>query len=193
MSKRWFPLVSAAALALMLVSAGTSRAQMIGWGVVTPWGGVGGWGYGYGGGGVRVYVGPVYDLVPSMYFTPTSIAYDPMDYVAFYPPLYSTRAPVAAPVPEPTVAPAVAVLPSTDQEAIVEVTAPADAVILFDGHKTTQTGTHRVFATPPLPTGQNYSYLVEATFQQDGKPVTQRQRVQVHAGGQAGIVFPLAK
>ena len=178
MVKRRFPLVSAGALALVLMSAATSRAQMIGW---TSWPG-----------GVGVYTGSPYDLVPSAYFIPSSIAVDPMEYVAFYPPHYSTRAPVAAPVPSPLLAP-VAVLPSSDQEATVEVTAPADAIILFDSHKTSQTGNFRVFATPPLPAGRNYSYLVEATFQQDGKPVTQRQRVQVHAGGQISVLFPLAK
>jgi uncharacterized protein (TIGR03000 family) len=95
-------------------------------------------------------------------------------------------------VPTPDITPVVGVLAS-EQEATVEVAAPADAVILFDGHKTSQTGNHRIFTTPPLPAGQTYSYLVEATFQQDGKPVTQRQPVQVSAGGQTALVFPLAK
>lgn len=176
MLKRCFPRIGAGALALVLLSGATSQAQMIAWTQET--------------GGL--YAGPLYDLTPALYFVPTSVAVSPMTYVAFYPPLYSTRAPVAAPVASPPIVPLLEV-PSSQQEATIEVRAPADAVLRFDGHRTSQTGTQRTFTTPPLPAGQGYSYEVEATFAQNGKTVTQRQRVQVQPGGRSVLIFPVAK
>jgi uncharacterized protein (TIGR03000 family) len=205
MLKRWFPVVGLAAAALVLTSAGVSRAQYGGfwggWGAMSPWSGAGGYMYwpggigsnymprmynggfgGLGNGGMGMGMG-MYPGYPYG-FTPSSIAVSPMNYVAYYPPVFTTRAPV--------VAPAMGLLPS-DQSATVEVVAPADAVITFDGHVTSQTGTHRVFTTPPLIKGESYHYTVAAAFTQDGKKVTQQQRVAVYAGGQTTAVFPLAK
>ncbi len=107
-----------------------------------------------------------------------------MNYVAFYPPLYSTRAPVAAPV--------AGLLPA-GQPATVAVIVPADAVVRFDGHKTRQTGSHRLFTTPDLENGKSYHYAVQATFLRDGKPFTQSQRVEVRTGGLTSAVFPIAR
>jgi uncharacterized protein (TIGR03000 family) len=212
MLKRWFPVAGAGALALVLMNAGTCRAQLGGfwggWGTLSPWSGTGGWtywpggiganyvpgiynrgGYGYGGigsPGLGMWMngGYPYGVAPSLYNVPTSVAVSPMNYVAFYPPVYTTRAPVVAPVTG---------LVPLDQEATVEVTVPADAVVLFDGHQTSQTGTNRLFATPPLAKGKSFYYLVEATFQQNGKSVTKSQRVQVYSGGRIPVVFPTTK
>jgi uncharacterized protein (TIGR03000 family) len=210
MLKRCFPVVGAAALVLLLTSPGSSRAQVVtyssGWGQTSPWlgaghftswpGGIGAYsvptvsygGYPYGNLGLGTYPGYPFGFIP------TSIAVDPMTYVAFYPPLLSTRAPVAAPAPGVVaeVQPVAALVPgvvSADQPATVEVVAPADAVLIFDGHKTAQTGSRRVFTTPPLTPGESYHYTVEAAFTQGGKRVEQRQRVAVRAGDTTPVVF----
>jgi uncharacterized protein (TIGR03000 family) len=197
MSKRWFPLVSVGAFVLVLASAGSSRAQFFGfggWGAMSPWSGTGNWYYWPGGIGINYmpgiydhaayYLGPSTGFMSSMYGVPSSVAYSPMTYVAFYPPVYTTRAPV--------VAPAEGLLPA-DLPATVEVIVPAGTTLRFNGQPTSQNGTHRVFTTPPLVKGQSYHYDVEATFPQDGKPVAQRQRVAVYAGGRVTVAFSTAK
>jgi uncharacterized protein (TIGR03000 family) len=206
MVKRCFPVVGVAALVLLLTNAGTSRAQMGGfwggWGAMSPFsnsmtmywpGGIGinympgiyngggyyGSGYGMGmGTGLGTYPGYPYG------FTPSSLAISPMTYVAYSPPVFTTRAPV--------VAPAAGLLPA-DQPATVEVLVPDDAVITFDGRRTTQTGAYRLFTTPPLVKGKSYHYTVEATFLHGGKKVTQQQRVAVYAGGKTTAAFPMTK
>jgi uncharacterized protein (TIGR03000 family) len=210
MLKRWFPVVSAAAVALLLTSAGSGRAQFLGAfgsGAMSPWSGTGNWFYapngmgfnyyrpgiyggGYGGGmmgtgyGMMGMGGGMYPAYGGGYGMPSSVALMPMSYVAFYPPVYTTRAPVAAP-PWP-------LLPAA-QPATVTVIAPADAVVLFDGQQTSQTGAHRVFTTPALVKGQSYHYMVEARFMQNGKSVLQTRRVQVYSGGETTVTFPVAK
>ncbi|MGH7169056.1 MAG: TIGR03000 domain-containing protein [Gemmataceae bacterium] len=216
MMKRCFPVVGVAALVLVLASAGTSRAQMGGfwggWGTMSPWSGTGGWtywpggiginyqpaiysggyayglggrGFGYGGMGMGMggmgmgmYPGSPYGFMPS------SVAVAPMNFVAYSPPIFTTRAPV--------VAPAAGLLPA-DQPATVEVNTPADAVITFDGQPTRQTGSHRLFTTPPLVKGKSYHYTIEAAFTRKGEKVTQKQSVAVYAGGRVSAVFPVRK
>ncbi len=46
-----------------------------------------------------------------------------------------------------------------------EITVPtADAVVLVEGAKTTQTGLHRVYMTPPLVADKHYAYTVEVQW-----------------------------
>ncbi len=110
-------------------------------------------------------------------FIPTAIAVAPQTYVAFYPPIF----PPDAPVPFPALA---------DEPATIEVIVPDDTVLIFDGHRTRQTGPYRHFTTPALVPGAKYHYTVEATFMRDGKPVTEKRRVEVSAGGQTSVTFP---
>ncbi|HTU22257.1 MAG TPA: TIGR03000 domain-containing protein [Gemmataceae bacterium] len=207
MMKRCFPVLGTAALVMVLASAGTSRAQMGGfwggWGTASPWSGTGGWTYWPGGIGINyqpaIYSGGLYygglggglgygsmGMYPGYPygFMASSVAVAPMNIVAYYPPVFTTRAPV--------VAPAAGLLPAS-QPATVEVKAPVDAVVMFDGHPTRQTGSFRLFTTPPLVKGKSYHYTVEAAFTQEGKNVTQKQRVAVYAGGRATAVFPVPK
>jgi uncharacterized protein (TIGR03000 family) len=185
-------------------------------GAMSPWSGAGGWGYYPGAFGVSALspsyrtmyanysypstfnmgtypnyssyshggIMPSYFGTPALYGMPSSVATMPVSYVAYYPPLFSSRA--------PTVAPAAGLLPA-DQPATVEVMVPADTVLVFDGQTTSQTGVRRVFTTPELEKGKSYHYRVEAKFMQDGKSVTQTQRVQVYAGANVTIVFPMPK
>jgi uncharacterized protein (TIGR03000 family) len=221
MLKRYFSVVGAGALLLVLASAGTSHAQMGGfwggWGTMSPWGGTGNWAYWPGGVGMN-YVPGIYTFAPNIYtgpynyniygydgfssgfgyrgmglstypgypfgYVPSATVITPMTYVACYPPVFTTRAPVIAPATE---------LVPEDQPATVEVVAPADAVVTFDGHPTSQASTHRIFETPPLAKGKSYYYTVEATFEQNGKRVTKRRRVEVFAGGRTLTVFSESK
>lgn len=117
-------------------------------------------------------------------FISRSVAVDPMTYVAYYPPVFPPNTPVAVPsLPVPT--------PS--DSATIEVFTPSDAVLTFDGRGTHQTGHYRRFSTPPLVHGERYHYTVEAVFTRDGRKVTERQRVEVSAGGQKIVAFPVAQ
>jgi uncharacterized protein (TIGR03000 family) len=69
------------------------------------------------------------------------------------------------------------------------VIVPADAEVFFDGSPTTQTGTERVFASPPLTPGARYSYSIRARWTADGRPVEQTRAVPVTAGAQVRVDF----
>jgi uncharacterized protein (TIGR03000 family) len=150
----------AAATAGVLMFAGVSRAQTVG-----------------------IWSSGAYPGYP-FGFIATSIAVDPMPYVAFYPPVFPPNTPVAAPASG---------LPSPTDTATIEVFTAPDAVLTFDGHRTLQTGPFRRFTTPPLVEGKGYHYTVEATFTRDGQKVTEKQSVAVSAGGQTSVTFPVAK
>ena len=72
----------------------------------------------------------------------------------------------------------------------IEIHVPADAEIWFDDAKTIQTGTVRLFVSPPLTPGYDYTYEVRAKWTEDGQEVIQSRRITVHAGEQATITFP---
>jgi uncharacterized protein (TIGR03000 family) len=80
----------------------------------------------------------------------------------------------------------------TDNRARVNVSVPADAEITFNGAKTTSTGSVRKFQSPPLTPGKQYSYEVQARWIENGKEVTQTQEVQVTAGANLDVRFPVA-
>ncbi len=148
-------------------------------------GGRGGYGGGYYrggyfyGGGIGIGIG----LYPyGGYAYP--YAYDPLivPRVAYYPP-------VAGVDPGPG-APQVAGAPDgarpTNAEIRVLLPDP-NAIVLFDGSKTTQTGTDRYFHTPPLTAGANNSYRIRAIWQENGKEMSREDIVPV-APGQGQIV-----
>jgi len=117
-----------------------------------------------------------------------SYGYSPYNQGSYY---YSQPAPVyITPVtnqsyyPPETVTPAPAAAPAT-----VEVRVPADAELWFDGTKTSQTGSQRIFATPPLPPGQAFTYEVRATWMSGGAPMSQIRKVQVQAGQTSVVTF----
>lgn len=241
MMRRWFPAVGGGALALVLLSAGTSSAQFLfglgGLGMMgrynprtwyppsvgytyyrpgnfssvtyanTPLyyglsyggGGMGspvasgtlgasyavygaGYGGGYGGGSYAAYglrSGGFSSMgAPAGGF---SINYAPS------PPLaYTGGMPAIAPVAysRPVV---------DDRTAVIAVRLPGTAKLFFDGARTRQTGRERTFTTPALDRGKTFHYTVEATWMKEGKPVTQKQTVEVRAGGRATVVFPKPK
>jgi uncharacterized protein (TIGR03000 family) len=75
-----------------------------------------------------------------------------------------------------------------DRPVSVIVSAPADAEIWFDRHKTTQTGTVRRFESPPLAAGE-YTYEVRVLWKQAGKALTRTRRVTVHPGDVINLSF----
>jgi uncharacterized protein (TIGR03000 family) len=62
------------------------------------------------------------------------------------------------------------------------VSLPAGARLLVDEQPTTSTSAQRVFVSPPLERGYDYTYNLTATMQRDGQPVSTTQRVTVRAG-----------
>jgi uncharacterized protein (TIGR03000 family) len=95
----------------------------------------------------------------------------------------ATAAAAAAPA-------AVTTEPATSEAtAQVTVNVPADADVFFDGTPTTQTGTQRVFATPELPVGKEFSYDIEAQWTANGQAFDQTRKVLVKAGAKVQVDF----
>jgi uncharacterized protein (TIGR03000 family) len=81
-------------------------------------------------------------------------------------------------------------LPSVNENAVlIAVRVPANAEIWFDGSKTSQTGQVRLFTTPPLEPGHEYSYEVHARWNESGHDVDRTRKVTVHAGDRIGLNF----
>jgi uncharacterized protein (TIGR03000 family) len=78
-----------------------------------------------------------------------------------------------------------------DTPAHLTVRAPADAQLWFNGTPSTGTGTVREFESPPLAAGK-YTYDVQAHWTENGHDVFQTQRVEVSAGAQVILSFPVA-
>jgi len=77
-----------------------------------------------------------------------------------------------------------------DIRARITVRAPADAKVWFNNTPTTTTGDVRRFESPPLAAG-NYTYDVEARWNQNGHPVSEVRHVQVTPGSHVEIDFPV--
>lgn len=58
------------------------------------------------------------------------------------------------------------------------------AQVFFDGQPTSGTGFQRVFTTPPLQPGENYSYRITVVWNYNGRPVSE-ERMQAVAAGQS--------
>jgi len=80
-------------------------------------------------------------------------------------------------------APTVRPRPSIDPNAVLlSLRVPANAEVLIDGSKTSQTGAVRDFVTPPLETGREFSYDIKARWTANGQPVERERHVTFHAG-----------
>jgi len=69
----------------------------------------------------------------------------------------------------------------------------ANARVWFEGQETQQRGTERVFVSPPLTPGHDYTYNIKALWVQDGKSVERTQQVNVTAGRQVMVDFNALK
>jgi uncharacterized protein (TIGR03000 family) len=54
--------------------------------------------------------------------------------------------------------------------------------VWFDGNRTSQTGTERLFSTPSLTMGSRYSYQIRASWMQGAREVSQERTVSVTPG-----------
>jgi uncharacterized protein (TIGR03000 family) len=95
-------------------------------------------------------------------------------------------------IPGSVPAPALLPVPGTvaGQSATIRVVVPAGAEVWFGQEKTTQTGTERLFQSPPVPPGRNLIYSVRAKWIEGGKEVEQFQAVNVRAGALSEVRFP---
>jgi uncharacterized protein (TIGR03000 family) len=75
-----------------------------------------------------------------------------------------------------------------DSTAHLTVRVPANAELWVDGSKTTSTGAVREFQSPPLPPGQ-YTYKLRAHWTENGRDITQTQKVVVSPGAHVAAVF----
>jgi uncharacterized protein (TIGR03000 family) len=89
---------------------------------------------------------------------------------------YSTRvAPASAP---------------EEQVAYVHVrVSPPYAEISFEGSKTAQIGSSRLYVSPPLVQGESYTYTIRVTWPEIGGEVTLTRKVPVRAGDRLSVVF----
>ncbi len=101
-------------------------------------------------------------------------------------PAKSGKAPEAGKTATPgdtTKAPPAGPEPGDDkQAATIVVQVPADAKVYFDGQATTQTGSERSFATPPLRRGAILYYELKAEFAPGGQVVSRTLRIAVRGG-----------
>ena len=125
-----------------------------------------GWGYpfyGWGYGSSYPYYGSSYG---SYYPSYDDYSYAPSTYAPTYVDQYYTSQP----------------LTTTAEEAIVRVHVRPAAQVLFNDTPTQQTGTDRVFTTPPLDPSKQYTYNVTARWTENGRPVTASRTIAVIPG-----------
>jgi uncharacterized protein (TIGR03000 family) len=128
-------------------------------------------------------------------------------------PYISVPGPDGLPILEPTVPPVsmltgvpVLVAPSTtttlqpvpaapavQHSATVRVHVPAGAEVWIDKEKTTQTGTDRIFQSPPLTAGKMHVISVRAKWNEAGREIEQFRVVGVRAGETAKVTFTSAR
>lgn len=102
--------------------------------------------------------------------------------------------PSYVPYPMPTAGPAgpesEATRPTHADRAALHITVPDDnAVIYFDGDKMLGAGHDRLVMTPTIEPGHEFKFQVEATWTEDGKPVTQLREGTVTAGDEVDVDF----
>ena len=106
-------------------------------------------------------------------------------------------APAPAPAPMPAPAPDKKKTKSGEEAnlsapATVIVSLPAEATLKVDDYLTTSKSATRLFVTPALTRGQEFSYTLTGEIVRDGKPVVATKQVTVRAGEETrvAIEFP---
>jgi uncharacterized protein (TIGR03000 family) len=79
--------------------------------------------------------------------------------------------------------------PDIEAAATIVVNLPADARLIVNDQTTTSTSDRRMFRSPPLKPGEEYSYTFKAEINRDGKPITATKQVSVRAGRQTEVQF----
>jgi uncharacterized protein (TIGR03000 family) len=73
--------------------------------------------------------------------------------------------------------------------ATLVVSLPADAKLLIDDAATTSTSGRRVFVSPALQTGREYTYSLKAEYTKDGKSVVVNKDITVTAGAEIAVTM----
>ncbi|MHB1426507.1 MAG: EF-hand domain-containing protein [Gemmataceae bacterium] len=73
------------------------------------------------------------------------------------------------------------------ERATIQVDLPEDARLTFDGESTISTGSHRVFLSPPLSRGREYSYTLRAELMRDGEAAFLSKTITVRAGEETPV------
>jgi uncharacterized protein (TIGR03000 family) len=71
----------------------------------------------------------------------------------------------------------------------VEVRVPANAEVMFEDEKTTQTGSSRQFVSPPLTPGEKYVYDIQARWTENGRQVSRTRHIPIQAGQVVRVDF----
>lgn len=75
--------------------------------------------------------------------------------------------------------------------AAITVKAPTHSQIWFEGTLMAAGGTVRRYFSPPLAPGRKYVYEIQARWNGNGHVVTQSKKVEVTAGAQVSVDFPV--
>ena len=73
--------------------------------------------------------------------------------------------------------------------ATLVVTLPADAKLLIDDAATTSSSSRRVFVSPALQSGREYTYSLKAEFTKNGKSVVVSKDINVTAGAEIAVTM----
>jgi uncharacterized protein (TIGR03000 family) len=77
-----------------------------------------------------------------------------------------------------------------EQVAYVHVrVSPPHAEISFEGSKTAQIGSSRLYVSPPLVQGKDYTYTIRVSWKENGGEVNQTRNVAVRAGDRVSVAF----
>jgi len=82
------------------------------------------------------------------------------------------------------------VLASPVNTVTLNLTVPADAKIWIEGSPMSLRGTQRQFVSPPIQPGDDYTYDFQVSWNQDGREVTNKRHITVHAGDVINLTFP---
>jgi uncharacterized protein (TIGR03000 family) len=73
--------------------------------------------------------------------------------------------------------------------AYISVQVPPNAQVMFEGEKTSQTGSVRRYISPPLTQGREYTYDIQARWNENGREVNLTRHVTVRPGQQVSVDF----
>jgi len=76
-----------------------------------------------------------------------------------------------------------------DISAEIDVKVPASAELYFNGVRMSQTGENRVFLTPPLVPGRDFSYTVQAVWTNNDHPVREQRNIRIRGGDRLSVDF----
>jgi len=146
-----------------------------------------GYGYGYpyyGGGYYQPYYGGGY-YSNDYYMQP--YAYSQPYYNDSY---YSSNMPYSQGYEEAEQGAQPAITQPRGDEAMVRVLVPnADARVTFDGYQTQQRGMQRTFTTTLPERNKDFTYMVRATWTEDGREMKRERKVKVRAGQPVTVDF----